>query len=281
MSGAAGSGPRPVTLDRTGPRTSVRELLTSTWAARELIVLLAQREFFARYRRASLGVVWAILLPLVQAIVLAIVFTKVARLHLPVNAFVFVFSGMAAWAFFNGSIGTASTAIVDGAGLSSKVYFPRLALPIVSVASNAYIAVVNAVILVVAAFVVGSHPGVRLLLLVPAIALVVVLTTALATVLAGLHVYLRDLRYLVQAILVLAFYLTPVFYPLTSAPRALRDVVEVNPLTGCIELYREATIGSDGHVLATVGISLGWTAVLVAAALWVHGRFDRVFADLL
>ncbi|HVU73322.1 MAG TPA: ABC transporter permease [Mycobacteriales bacterium] len=281
MSGSAVSGPRPITLDRSGPRTSLRELVTTTWAARELVVLLAQREFFARYRRATLGVVWAVLLPLVQAVVLAIVFTKVARLHLPVNAFVFVFSGMAAWAFFSGSIGTASTAIVDGAGLSSKVYFPRIALPIVSVASNVYIAVVNAVILVIAAFVVGANPGVRLLLLLPAIALVVVETTAMAALLAGLHVYLRDLRYLVQAVLVLAFYLTPVFYPLTSAPTALRRVVEVNPLTGCIELYRDATIGSDGHVLATVGVSLAWTVALVIGALWVHCRFDRVFADLL
>jgi lipopolysaccharide transport system permease protein len=268
-------------LDIDGPSTSLPDLCRGVWQARELISTLARREFFARYRRATLGVVWAIVLPLLQAMVLGIVFTHVARLSLPVNPFVFVFSGMAAWSFFSTALGAASTSVVDNSQLASKIYFPRLTLPLVSVASAAYVAVVNTIIVLVAAFAVGVDPSWRMLYLIPGLALVLLITAAAATLLAGLHVYFRDVRYLVQATLLLAFYLTPVFYPLELAPRALRRAVEVNPLTGVIELYRAGTVGADHHWGVSVLVSLVWLVGLAAGALWVHCRFDRVFADLL
>jgi lipopolysaccharide transport system permease protein len=268
-------------LDVSGPSTSLPDLLRGVWQARELISTLARREFFARYRRATLGVVWAVVLPLLQALVLAIVFTRVAHLHLPVNPFVFVFSGMAAWSFFSTALGSASTSVVDNSQLASKIYFPRLALPLVSVASASYVAVVNAVIVVVATFVVGVTPSPRLLLIVPGLALLLLVTAFAATLLAGLHVYFRDIRYLVQATLLLAFYLTPVFYPLEAAPTALRRAVEINPLTGVIEIYRAATVGADHNWGISVAITLAWLVCLGAGALYVHCRFDRVFADLL
>jgi ABC-type polysaccharide/polyol phosphate export permease len=118
-------------------------------------------------------------------------------------------------------------------------------------------------------------------LLVPAVLLLLALTIVFAAVLAALHVYFRDVRYLVQAGLLLAFYLTPVFYPLDRAPAALADVVKVNPTTGVIELYRAATVGADAHYGVAVAISVAWALVLAAAAARLYARYDRVFADLL
>jgi len=269
------------TLDLDGPRTSLRQLGREAWQARELVAILARREFFARYRRATLGVVWAIALPLLQALVLAVIFTHVARLPLPGNAFVFVFTGMAAWAFFSAALTAASTAIVDNAQLSSKIYFPRLTLPLVAVGSNTFVAVVNLVIVLIAVYASGVDPGAQVLLLLPALALLLVLTTVVAAVFAALHVYFRDVRYLVQAGLLLSFYLTPVFYPLDRAPAALAAIVTLNPMTGVIELYRAATVGADAHYWIAVAVSLAWTGVFAATAAQLYARFDRVFADLL
>jgi len=270
-----------VVLDLDGPRTTVRRLAQQAWEARELIAILARREFFARYRRATLGVVWAIALPLLQAVVLAVIFTRVARLPLPGNAFVFVFSGMAAWAFFSAALSAASTAIVDNSQLSSKIYFPRVALPLVAVASNTFVAVVNIVIVLIAVYTSGVDPTVNVLLLLPGLALLIALTAATSALFAALHVYFRDMRYLVQAGLLLSFYLTPVFYPLSRAPGALDVIVRLNPMTGVIELYRAATVGADAHYGIAVAISVAWTLVIGATATRMYANFDRVFADLL
>jgi lipopolysaccharide transport system permease protein len=270
-----------VVLELDGPRTTTRRLAQEAWAARELITILARREFFARYRRATLGVVWAIALPLLQAVVLAVIFTRVARLPLPGNAFVFVFSGMAAWAFFAAALSAASTSIVDNSQLSSKIYFPRVALPLVAVASNAFVAAVNIVIVLIAVYASGVDPTANVLLLLPGLALLILFTAVVSALFAALHVYFRDMRYLVQAGLLLSFYLTPVFYPLSRAPGALDVIVRINPMTGIIELYRAATVGADANYGLAVAISVAWTLVVGFAATRIDARFDRVFADLL
>jgi lipopolysaccharide transport system permease protein len=268
-------------LDLDGPTTAVSAVLRQVWASRDLVSTLARREFFARYRRATLGVVWAVALPLLQAVVLAVIFTRVAHLPLPGNAFVFVFTGMASWAFFSTGLSAASTSIVDNNQLASKIYFPRLALPLVAVASNSFVAVVNLVIVLIGAYATGASLSPKVLLLVPALALLLLLTATLASVLAALHVYFRDIRYLVQAGLLLFFYLTPVFYPLSRAPAALATIVKVNPISGVIELYRAATVGADAHYGVAVAITGAWIVVLAGASMWLYSRFDRVFADLL
>jgi lipopolysaccharide transport system permease protein len=268
-------------LDVTGSSVSLRSLVAGVWSSRDLIATMARREFFAKYRRASLGVVWAVILPLLQAVVLAVVFTRVGRVNLPGNPFVFVFSGMAAWSFFTVAFGAGSTAIVDNAILASQVYFPRISLPLIQVITSVYLAVVNIVIVLIAAYATGATAGWRVFYLVPAFVLMMVLTAVASALFAALHVYFRDVRYIVQASLIFLLYLTPVVYPLTEAPHALRIVADINPMTGVIELYREATVGADPHWLLTVGISGIWIVVLSIGVSLLYCRFERVLADLL
>ncbi|HVW81524.1 MAG TPA: ABC transporter permease [Mycobacteriales bacterium] len=276
----AATDSQPV-LDVTGPWTPPGTLLRQMWNARHIIATLARREFFSRYRRTSLGAFWSVILPLVQAVVLAIVFTKVARVGLPGNAFVYVFTGLASWSFFSVTLGVASTAIVDNAQLASKIYFPRAALPIVTVVANSYIAVVNYVIVVIAVYASGVDPRPQAFGIVAAILTLLLLTASIATLLAGMHVYFRDMRYAIQAILLVAFYVTPTFYPLGQAPAFLRVLDEINPVTGIIELTRVGTVGADHHWWIPVIATYGWTAAVVGAAVLLFSRHDRVFADLL
>jgi ABC-type polysaccharide/polyol phosphate export permease len=136
------------------------------------------------------------------------------------------------------------------------------------------------VIFLVMAVVAAIPLHVGFLLVAPAVVLALLLTGALGLVLSALHVYFRDMRYLVSAALLIWFYATPVFYPLDAVPQ-LRPWLQLNPMTGAIELFRAGTIGADHGWLTSVGISVAWVAGLTAVAALLHRRFNRIFADLL
>ena len=264
-----------------GERTPLGELVVGIWRSRSLISILARKEFFVRYRRASFGLFWAVGLPLFQAIVLAIVFSRIVKIEVGTSYAAFVYSGMVAWSFFNSTLSASSTSIVDGANLTSRIYFPRAVLPLVSITANAYGFVVNVGVLVLLCLATGVSLGPEVVVLVPAVALLLLLLAGFSLVLSALHVYFRDVRYLVAAVTTAWFYVTPVLYPLRLAPGALKVVVKANPVTGVVELFRFATVGADPGWGPTVAVTGLWTAGLVALGLALHCRYNRVFADLL
>jgi lipopolysaccharide transport system permease protein len=260
---------------------SLRTLLVRTWASRDLIATLARKDFIVRYRRASLGLLWAVGLPAIQALVIVAVFSRVVRVETGVKYPVFVFAGMTAWSFFSGTVSTASTSVVDGSGLASKIYFPRLVLPLVSVGTNLYGFVAILCILIGLTLVYGVHIGIEILLIVPATLLLVLLSLGFALVASALHVYFRDIRFIIQASLLAWFYMTPIFYPTFLTGGAIRVVVLANPVTGVVELFRAATVGADAPLGLVVGTTAFWSALLLTAGLALHRHFDRLFTDLL
>lgn len=263
-----------------GP-ASPRELVAAVWQSRELMATLARKEFFVRYRRASFGVLWAVGLPLIQAAVLAVVFSHVVRIHTTTSYPVFVFTGMAVWTYFTATITAGSTSIVDNAGLTNKIYFPRAVLPLVQARANLYGLAINVVIVAVLALAFGVHLDAHVLILIPASILLVLLCSTAVLTLAALHVYFRDIRYIVQALFTGLLYLTPVFLPLEHYPVALRNVVLANPATGIAQLFHLAVDGSAASWPTAVVVTAGWTIVLGVAAIVLHCSRDRVLADLL
>ncbi|HZU74572.1 MAG TPA: ABC transporter permease [Acidimicrobiales bacterium] len=264
-----------------GERTPLRELIADLWASRPLIAILARKDFYVRYRRAAFGLTWAVGLPLLQAVIIAVVFSRVVHIHVGTSFAVFVLAGMVGWSYFSTTLATAATSIVDGSTMSTRVYFPRAVLPLVQVVANLYGFAIAVVVLLVLAPLLGVGLGARTLLLLPATVVLVVLTSGVCLVAAALHVYFRDVRYLVTAATLGWFYLTPVFYPRRLASGVLGWVVDINPLTGVVELFRAATGGADPHWAALVTVSLGWSVALVGLAAVLHTRYNRVFSDLL
>lgn len=266
-----------------GEATPIPQLVRGVVRSRGLIGILARQSFYVQYRRAALGLLWSILLPLFQATILGIVLLKVTDLGRGrgggTDFVTFIFAGNVAWSFLSGSVQNGATSIVSGAGLTTKVYFPRAVLPIVAVCTNIYGFIASTVVLLAMCLVTGVSLGPRLLLLPVAMLLAVVLTSAFTLVLAALHVYFRDVRYVVTAIIQPWFYCTPIFYSLDLVGSAKR-FIEANPMTGVVLLFRYATIG--GHeALGAVWWTTGWIVGLVAIALLLYRRFERVFADLL
>jgi ABC-type polysaccharide/polyol phosphate export permease len=260
----------------------VRQLLRDLVRSRDLLRTLARKDFYVRYRRTSFGMAWAVGLPLVQAAVLAVVFTRIVRIETEGNYGVFVFAGMLPWTFLASSVTIGSTSIVDGAALATKIYFPRALLPLVTLGANVYGFIPGVAVLLLAAATLGEGLSTDVWLVVPAVVLMIAFVASLVLVLAGLHVYFRDLRFIVQAAILAWFYGTPVIYPIDMATGTLRTVLLANPATGMVTLFRDAVsdTGTDDLGVA-LAATIAWTVALAVAGLVLHARRDRVFVDLL
>lgn len=259
---------------------SRRSLLRDLGDHTEVMSILARSEFHVRYKRASLGIIWAVAVPLLQAAVLVIVFSKVIRVGAGSNYGMYVLSGVMAWGYFNLTVTSGSTSIVDGSELTAKVWFPRALLPIVPVLSGLPGLGVSLLAIIVGGPVLGVGVAPRLLLLIPASALLIAFTAALSLALAALHVYFRDVKFLVQAALMVLFYATPIVYPM-SLVGSLRPIIVANPMTGIVDLFHLASVGRLRAGGWSVLISIAWTVALTGIALEAFRRHDRLFVDRL
>ena len=264
-----------------GERSALRQIVGDAWRARDLVIMLSRKDFFVRYRRASFGLLWAVGLPAFQATVLSVVFSRLIRFETTVPYGLFVFAGITPWSYFNSSLSSAATSIVDGQGLATKVYFPRAILPLVVIGANFFAFIPALAVLVVFAIISGAPVGLNLFLLLPAVLVLLALTSGFALVFSAMHVYFRDVRYVVAAALIAWMYGTPVIYPLEQMQGVVLFLVKFNPATGMVELFREAVGAHDPGGLSALPFTFGWIVALWIFAAVLHRRFDRVFVDLL
>jgi ABC-type polysaccharide/polyol phosphate export permease len=265
-----------------GPQPTNRtQWFKEVWAYREVTGILARKDFQVKYKRASFGVVWAVVLPLIQGIVFVVIFSRVGRFHhLSYSYAAFVLSGVLAWAYFSAAGVSAATSIVDGATLTDKVWFPRSVLVFVPALSNVFGLVTSMIILIAAMPIVGAPITWRLLLILPAMLLLILFTVGFGLVTSALHVYFRDVKFIVQATLLVWFYVTPVIYPAKSLGR-LGPYLAYNPMTGIMGLFQLAAAGPFGPILKAVMVSVVVTLVLLVFGLEGNRRHDRLFVDKL
>jgi lipopolysaccharide transport system permease protein len=189
-------------------------------------------------------------------------------------------SGVIAYSYVTTVVQFGATAIVDGASLTDKVWFPRALLVMVPALSNLIGFVVAMLALVAAMPIFGVAIRPQLLLLFPATLLLVVFTIALSLVLGALDVYYRDVKFLVMAGLMVWMYVSPILYPQKFLGR-VAPLLDFNPLTGVIIVFHMATVGSGGPWVRPVVVSLLATALLLVAGAEAQRRHDRLFVDLL
>lgn len=285
---SATAPPATTVLELTGEATPIRALLTDLWARRGLIRMLAVKDFNARYRSAALGVLWSVAIPLLQGIVLSIVFTKLVKITVTngVSYPVFVLSGTVMWSFFSGSLNNGSTVIVDQGQIAGKVYFPRLILSIAPPLANSVSFVLSVLVLLPVMLIAGVSFEPTLLLFPAAMALLMILVILLGSLTSLAHVYFRDVRYIVQATLLVLMYATPVIYPIEKATGPgvapiYHWLLLANPVTGPLVLARWCVFGHGAYVLPAVLTSLAWCSVLTLVTLLAYRRHERVAVDRL
>ena len=274
-------------LDLSGERTKVGALLADLFRHRDLLRMLAMQDFHGRYRSASLGLAWSVLLPIVQGVVIAVVFSHIIGGGSTTTYAPYVIVGITTWSYMQQSVTIASSSIVDNGGIAGRIYFPRLTLPAVPGTANLPGLLVSLLVAEVLALASGSGVHVSLLLVPVVVLLAWLLVAAVGGLATMAHVYSRDVRYIVQAGMMVLFYATPIIYRLDatggikSLPRALRPFVIANPFSGVVELARYALIGSADALVPTVLSTVGWIVVLTVAVVLVYARLERVACDRL
>jgi lipopolysaccharide transport system permease protein len=254
--------------------------LTSAFGARQLLVVMARHDFRARYRSTVLGVGWSVALPLVQALVLAVVFKRVVRIGTQDHFGVYVLAGVTVWSYFSQSLSVGSTAIVDNSPVAGKVYFPRILLPLLGPTINLPGFALATVLAVVLTPVLGGSLHWSMLLLPVVVALAWLLVSVICAAIAVVHVYNRDMRFLVSASLLVWMYATPIVYPL-AATRDLQDYLLVNPATGLVQLAHWCFLGQAEHLGQALAWTFGWIAVLLLGVLESYRRYERLVCDRL
>jgi lipopolysaccharide transport system permease protein len=249
-------------------------------ARRDLLFNLTRAELTARYRSTLLGVLWFVLTPLILMVVLTIIFSNFIRLGIP-NYPVFVLTGLLPYTFFQVGLLNSTTSVTRAGGLIKRARMPRIYLPLAAIGANLIHYLVALVLLVplMLAFGIALTPG--LLLLPLAIALAVVAVAGLGMLTAALNVAHRDVELLVSATSRVLFYLSPVFYPLSSVPEQWQPLYLLNPMAGVIEMHRSILMTGQlpPPFVVTMAV-LTCIAALILGAL-VFRRRQADFEDYL
>lgn len=250
------------------------------WRAREVAVRLAQRDVIVRYRQTIFGVAWVILQPLAGAGIFTIVFGVIADLSTEgVPTFVFTLAGMLAWNLFNGALGRSSSSMVSNQSLVQKVFFPRLLVPISSLASIVLDFLVGFSLLVVLMIIFGIAPGWQILLLPVWIVLTLLLGVGFGLAAAAYLVKYRDVGYVLPWFMQVLMYASPLAYALSAVPQNLRWLFEINPVTWFLEAFRWSTLGTAmPPVWQLVAIAVAGPLVFFLGTL-VFQKNEREFAD--
>jgi lipopolysaccharide transport system permease protein len=252
------------------------------WEAREVFTRFGTRDLKLRYRQTALGVVWVVLQPLLSAGIFSIVFGQIADLGSDgVPYFVFTFAGMLAWTLFNGIVTRAAPSLVNNQALVSKVFFPRMLVPLSSILSVMVDFAVAAVLMVGLLVWFGIFAGWALLTLPLWILAVVLLGSGIGLLSSALMVQFRDVAYIVPFAMQTLLYASPLAYSLSEVGDNIRWLFDINPLTWLLEGFRWALLGlAQPPGWQMVAAAVTSVVVFVAGAL-VFSKMERGFADVI
>jgi lipopolysaccharide transport system permease protein len=240
------------------------------------------RDVKIRYKQTVLGVAWAVLQPLFTMIVFTLVFGRMANMASMTQGTpypVFVFAGLIFWTFFSGSVTIAGMSLVTQQHLLTKVYFPRLFIPVSCIGTHLVDLAISLVIFAVLLAWYGVTPSWQAPALVPLVGLMTLGTIGLGCICAAMTVLYRDVRFIVAFAMQIMMYVSPVIFPPELLPARLHPVLALNPMFGLIDGCRSAVLGTPWHPL-TLAISSASSVVLFALGLFYFRKTERRFADL-
>ena len=251
------------------------------WAYRELLWVLTMRDIKVRYKQTVLGAAWAIIRPVMTMFIFSVVFGQLAKMPsdgLPYP--IFVYAGLLPWTFFSASIGASGQSLVGSAHLVSKVYFPRLIIPLSSVGAGLVDLLISTVVLLLMMLWFGV--GWSFNLLAAPLLLLFVTFTALGvgTLLSALTVAYRDFTHLTPFMVQIWMYVTPVIFPVSIVPERWQWLMYLNPMAGLVEAFRSAFLGKPFDV-GGIALSFGVASIVFLLGIAYFEKVERRFADII
>ena len=251
------------------------------WRYRELLWILTERDVKVRYKQTALGFLWAIIQPVMLMVVFSIFFGRLAGM--PADGLpypIFVYAGLLPWTFFATSVSSASGSLITSSALVSKVYFPRLVIPIASAGAALVDFAIAACVLLAMMLWLGVGWSVNLLMAPLLVAGALLVALGVGILLSALIVSYRDFRYVVPFMIQFWMFATPVVYPASLVPSDWRWLLFLNPMTGLIEGFRSAFLARPFD-WGSIGLSFAVAIVLLIGAIAYFERAERRFADVI
>jgi homopolymeric O-antigen transport system permease protein len=257
--------------------------LREVWEHRDLLYLMVRRDISVRYRQSAIGATWAMLQPLLLAVVFSLFLGHYANVPsapgIPYP--VYAVSGMVMWLFISGALSGVSASTITSSTLISRVYFPRLIIPLAAVIPHLVDFAIAFVVVIGAMLVYGTAPS-PLVVLLPVVTLVALTTVVgMGLWLSALHVRYRDVSQAVPFAILLGFFISPIMYPVTLIPAAVKPFYALNPTVGVLEGYRWTLFSGYDFPGAVLLIPLAASIVLLISGLLYFERMETSFADVI
>ncbi|MEP0911421.1 ABC transporter permease [Leptolyngbya sp. GB1-A1] len=253
------------------------------WRYRELLYFLAWRDILVRYKQTIIGIAWALIRPVMTMLVFTVVFGRLANLPSEGAPYpILVFAAMLPWQFFSQSLGDCSNSLLGNAHLLSKVYFPRLLVPLSAVVVSFVDFLLSGIVLLGLMIYYQYVPTWRVFTLPLFIVIAFAAAMGIGLWMAALNVKYRDFRYIVPFILQFGLYISPVGFSSSIVPEQWRLLYSLNPMVGVIDGFRWAILGgSSGIYMPGFLLSLFLVAVLLISGVWYFRKVERTFADVI
>lgn len=263
------------------PGGSLFGSLGELWRYRELFYFLAWRDVKVRYKQTALGVIWALLQPLLTMMIFTAIFGRLA--NMPSDGLprpLFYFCALVPWTYVSSSVSNAAMSLISNSTLLTKIYFPRMIMPAAAALSGLLDFLIASALLVPLIIYYHVPVDANLLLWPVLVVLVVLLSVAVGLFLAALNVQYRDVKYAIPFAIQLWLFVSPIIYPSSIVPRRFHWLVTLNPLTGIIEAFRKVVTAHARFDWAQLGISAALIVAMAIAALAFFKRTERGFADI-
>lgn len=257
--------------------------LKELWLFRDLFYFLTWRDIKVKYKQTFVGALWAIFQPFITMVIFSVFFGKLAGMPSDGIPYpIFVYTGLLFWTLFSSGLGSASNAFVTNEKIVTKIYFPRIILPVSAVITHMIDFLIATLILGAMMFFYGYIPSLLSVLLVPLLLAMTVLSAiGIGLLFASINVKYRDIRFVLPFFVQLLLFLTPVIYPVSIVSEKFRWLLGINPMSGVIDAARAGILGTreiDGALLA---MSVAMLCVYMVIGYFYFKKTERYFADVI
>jgi len=263
---------------------SEKNYWTDLWRYRELFYILSWRDISVRYKQTVIGILWALIRPLLTMVVFTVIFGKMAKFPSDGNApyAIMVYAGMLPWQFFSSAITATSNSLVGNAQLITKVYFPRLIIPVSSIITSFVDFIISFIILIFLMFYFSFLPTWRMVYLLGFLIITFITSLGFGLFITSLNVKYRDFRYIVPFIVQLGLYISPVGFSSSVIPEKYRLLYSLNPMVGVIDGFRWSILGDNSNIyIPGFILSLFVAVIFLIIGLMKFRKMEKTFADII
>lgn len=257
--------------------------LRELWTYHELLYFLTWRDIKVRYKQTLLGVLWSVLQPVFMMLLFALFFGRLAGLDSRTGGIpypLFAYAGLLPWTFFATAAASSGISVVNNTNLITKVYFPRLLVPMAAVGAALVDFAITFAVLGMLMVYYGVGPSWGILMLPILIVLLTALALAFGILMSALNVKYRDIKFALPFLIQLWFFASPIIYPVTLVPERWRWILALNPMTGIVEGFRVALFGRKMFDSTAIIMSAAVTLIALAYAVLTFKRMEKSFADI-